>query len=273
MSLPTIAMFWEGAPLGLVERLCIASFVAVGHPVVMFSYSRLEGLPAGVEEASAGDILPEPGAIVRHGRTGSPAPHSDRFRYQLLARHDGLVWADTDAYCLRPFLPEQGYFFGRETEKVVASGVLALPASSPTLRALVAFCADEYAVPEWMPPRHVAIMRDRVAAGDPMHVSEMPWGAWGPKALSHFLHRHDEFRHALPPHVLYPVPFEDRRVYFRDAWKTWKRVKDDTVSIHFYGRRVRERLWNRFDGVPPAGSVLAELCEKHGIVPDSGRPA
>ena len=30
-----------------------------------------------------------------------------------------------------------GYFFGRETDKIVASGVMALPAGSPTLRSLV----------------------------------------------------------------------------------------------------------------------------------------
>jgi len=267
MSLPTIAMFWDGPPLGFIERLCSKSFVDAGHPVVMFSYGKLDGLPNGIETAPASDILPDPKSIVRHERTGSPAPHSDKFRYHLLAKNDGLLWADTDAYCLKPFVPTDGYFFGRETEKVVASGVMALPAQSPTLGALIEFCEDEYAIPPWMMPRHRQEMEERAEAGDPMHVSEMPWGAWGPKALSHYLRKHDEFRHALPPHVLYPVPFEDRRIYFREAWKTWKRVQEDTVSIHFYGRRVRERLWNRFKGTPPEGSVLAELAERHGVAP------
>jgi hypothetical protein len=98
-----------------------------------------------------------------------------------------------------------------------------------------------------------------------MHVSEMPWGAWGPRALSHFLHRHDEFRHALAPHVLYPVSFADRRLYFLNARRVWQLVQEDTVSIHFYGRRCRTRLARRHDGVPPQGSILAELAERHGV--------
>jgi len=265
MTLATIAMFWDGPPLGFIERLCVQSFVDAGHPVVMFSYGRVEGLPPGVETAPASDILPNPKTMIRHARTGSPAPYSDKFRYHLLARHDGLVWSDTDAYCLRPFEPKDGYFFGRESDNVVANGVLALPASSPTLGSLIAVCDDEYAIPAWIRPRHRAEIERRAAEGDPMHVSEMPWGVWGPRALSHFLHAHDEFRHALPPHVLYPVPFGDRRLYFRNAKMTWRRVREDTVSIHFYGRRCRARLRLVHDDVPPEGSILAELAARHGV--------
>jgi len=265
MTLATIAMFWDGPPPGFIERLCVQSFVDAGHPVVMFSYGRVEGLPAGVEAAPASDILPHPDTMIRHERTGSPAPYSDKFRYHLLARHDGIVWADTDAYCLRPFEPTDGYFFGRESDDVVANGVLALPAASPTLRSLVAFCDDEYAIPVWMRRKHLAEIRRRAAAGDPMHVSEMPWGAWGPRALSHFLQQHDEFRHALPPHVLYPVSFGDRRFYFLNARRVWQYVQADTVSIHFYGRRCRARLDRVHHGVPPEGSILAELAARHGV--------
>ena len=265
MSLPTIAMFWDGPPLGFIERLCVQSFVDAGHAVVMFSCAPVAGLPAGVEAAPASDILPNPAAMIRHGRTGSPAPYADKFRYHLLTRHDGILWADTDAYCLRPFEPRAGYFFGRESDDVVANGVLALPAASPTLRALIAFCDDEYAIPVWMGRRHLAGIERRAAAGEAMHVSEMPWGVWGPRALSHFLHEHDEFRHALPPHVLYPVPFAERRLYFLNARRVWARVQADTVSIHFYGRRCRDRLARRHDGVPPPGSILEELGARHGV--------
>jgi len=269
MTLATIGMFWDGPPLGFIERLCVTSFIDAGHPVVVFSYGKVEGLPEGVEAAPASDILPDPETMIRHERTGSPAPYSDKFRYHLLARHDGMIWADTDAYCLRPFEPRDGYFFGRETDNVVASGVMALPATSPTLQSLIGFCDDEYAVPRWMRPVHLVEIERRAAAGDPMHVSEMPWGVWGPKALSYFLFEHDEFRHALPPHVLYPVSFADRRLYFRKSAMTWRHVREDTVSIHFYGRRCRQFLKLKYDGVPPSHSILAELAAKHGVEPVS----
>jgi hypothetical protein len=265
MSLPTIAMFWDGPPLGFIEQLCVTSFVDAGHPVVMFSYGGVENLPAGVQAASATDILPHPDTMLRHERTGSPAPYSDKFRYHLLAKNDGIIWADTDAYCLRPFEPKNGYFFGRENERVVANGVMALPAQSKTLTDLIAFCEDEYNVPLWLRRAQLKTINERAASGDPMHVSEMPWGVWGPKALSYYLHRNDEFQHSLAPHVLYPVPFEDRRHYFRRADLTWRRVKEDTVSIHFYGRRCRSFLNNRFNGIPPENSVLGELAMKHDV--------
>lgn len=265
MTLPTIAMFWDGPPPGLIERLCITSFLEIGHPVVVFSYKGLEGLPDGAEAAPATDILPDPDNIVRHERTGSPAIHADKFRYHLLTTHPGIIWADTDIYCLKPFEPKDGYLFGLETEKVVCNAVMALPPSSQTLTDLIDFCEDEYAIPPWMMPRHKQEMRERAEADDPMHVSEMPWGAWGPKALTHYLQKNDEFQHALPEHVLYPVPFQDRRVFCRPARRTWKVVKDDTIALHFYGRRLRDHLQNKYDGIPPEDSLLGELTQKHGI--------
>ena len=267
MTLPTIVTFWDGPPFSLIERLCLSSFISVGHPVLLYSYAPVDGVPEGVETRPATDILPHPDQILRHERTGSAAIHADKFRYHLLRQMPGVIWADTDAYCLKPFLPQDGYFFGREHDTVVANGVLALPSDSPALSALIDFCEDEYAIPPWMMPKHKREMRARAEAGDPMHVSEMPWGAWGPKALSHFLHRSGEFDRSLAPHVLYPIPFKDRRIYFRPAWKAWKMVAEDSVSIHFYGRRVRDGLASRFGGIPPEGSILDELCQKHGVTP------
>lgn len=272
MNLPTIGMFWDGPPLGFIERLCITSFRDAGHPVVLFSYGKLDGVPHGIQTATATDILPNPDDIVRHELSGSPAPHADKFRYHLLAQNDGMIWSDTDAYCIKPFLPTDGYFFCRESDKVVANGVMAIPATSQTLKDLIAVCDDEYFIPTWLMPRRVAEMKERAEAGNPMHVSEMPWGAWGPKAFTHFLKKNDEFRRALEPHVLYPLLFEHRKIYFLSAWKTWRRVQDDTVSIHFFGRRVRARLWNRFNGVPPEGCVLDELGKKHGVKLDAAQP-
>jgi len=267
MTLSTIAMFWDGPPLGYIERLCTRSFVDAGHAVVMFSYSKVEGLPDGVERASASDILADPKTMIRHARTESPAPFADKFRYELLAKNDGVIWADTDAYCHKPFEPKDGYFFGRENDNTVANGVMAVPAISPTLKALKTLCSDEFAIPGWVHRADRAVMEQRIQDGNPMHISEMPWGAWGPKAFSHSLKEFGEFDRALEPHVLYPVSFRDRRLYFRSAHRTWAKVKEDTVSIHFYGRRCREFLRIRHDNIPPEGSVLADLGVKHGISP------
>ncbi|MEM8581964.1 MAG: hypothetical protein AAGF50_12280, partial [Pseudomonadota bacterium] len=161
MTLPTIAMFWDGPPLGFVERLCLASFRDIGHPVVLFSYNGTKGQPDGIEEAPASDILPDPEQILTHKRTGSASIHADKFRYHLLKSHPGIVWADTDIYCLKPFETQNGYLFGRETDTVVCNAVMALPSDSPTLQSLIDFCEDEYAIPPWMLRRQRKEMQNR----------------------------------------------------------------------------------------------------------------
>lgn len=274
-ALPEIASFWTGAPLSFTERLCLKSFVDQGHPTTLYSYHPIEGVPEGVTCADAAAILPEPDAMVVHPRTGSPAPFADRFRYHLLRKRPGIIWADTDAYCLRPFRPRRGYFFAYcdRKDSFVANGVMALPADSPALQLLIAFTSDEDLILPWLPRTQIVEARSRARAGDPMHVTEMPWGIWGPSALTWALQQTGEIRHALPTDVLYPVLYEDRRVYFRHARQTMQHVTKRTASIHFYGRRVRTRLIDNHDDLPPANTILHRLGHRHGLLDPDPRHA
>lgn len=72
MSLATIAMFGDGPPLGfIIERLCMQSFVDAGHPLVMFSYDSVEGLPEGVERRQTNEkSMQHPIASGREIRDG-----------------------------------------------------------------------------------------------------------------------------------------------------------------------------------------------------------
>ncbi len=44
-------------------------------------------------------------------------------------------------------------------------------------------------------------------------------------------------------------------------------IRDDTFSIHFYGRRMRAFLLEIYDGIPPEESLIGRLVKKHGIDP------
>lgn len=265
--LPPVASFWTGAPLSFVERLCLKSFVDVGHEITLYSYEKIEGVPEGVKLANAADILPQPDTYTVHPRTGSPAPFADRFRYHLLRKRPGVIWADTDAYCLRPFTPKNGYYFSWEDDHQgsVSNGVLALPADSPALAELIAYTSDEYALLPWLPAKMLDEACRRTRDGDPMHVTEMPWAVWGPTAITHILRTTGEISHALERDVLYPVRYSDRRRFFRKARMAWEHITEDTQSIHLYGRRIRSRLAADYDGIPPRGTLLATLGERHGI--------
>jgi hypothetical protein len=261
-----VAALWIGGSLSWLEQLCLKSFVDAGQAIRLYTYEGVTNAPEGVELADAADILP-PAHVLRHARTGSPALHSDLFRYHLLAKCDRTIWADTDAYCVRPFATPSGHFHAWESGSGVNGGVLGLPADSETLRALLDFTADPFAIPSWYGPAYEAELRAKAAAGQPVHAGDMPWGVWGPHALTHFLKETGEIRYTLPRAALYPFAYHERNLMLRRGIDAGAYVTAETFSIHFYGRRMRARLVAREGGVPKPRSVLGQLLRKHAIDP------
>lgn len=266
MPLPTIAALWMEGPLSFLEQLCLRSFVDAGHRVVLYHYGPLENVPEGIERADAAAILPRT-EFLTHQRTGSPALHSDLFRYRMLERSRDTIWADTDAYCMRPFETATGHYYGWESDRHINGGVLGLPADSDTLRALLSFTADEFSIPTWYGEDYVRELEAKRDAGAPVHASEMPWGVWGPHAVTHFLHETGEARHALPQDVLYPFGFRDRGKMLKRNFDVSPWVTQHTCSVHLYGRRMRARLVEKEGGAPHPKSFLGQLLAKHGIDP------
>lgn len=261
-----IAALWIGGDLSFLEQLCLKSFVDAGHHVCLYGYEPVTNAPDGVELADAAQILPRTG-VLRHARTASPALHSDLFRYHLLARDDRTIWADTDAYCVRRFETADGHFHAWESDKTVNGGVLGLPPDSQTLARLLDFTADEFAIPVWYGPRYEAELRAARDSGQPVHAGEQPWGVWGPHALTHFLKETGEIAHSMPRAALYPFAYHERALMTRPGLDEADYVTDETFSIHLYGRRMRARLVDKFDGVPRPRSLIGRLLRKHGIDP------
>ncbi len=261
-----IGALWIGGTLSYLEQLCLVSFIDAGHHVRLYTYDGVENVPDGVEIADADDILPQTG-FLRHGRTGSPALHSDVFRYHLLAKEDRTIWADTDAYCVKPFTTPTGHFHAWESEHVVNGGVLGLPRNSETLRQLLDFTADEFSIPPWYRGRYIRRLQQSLDAGTPIPASAMPWGVWGPHAITHFLKVTGEVRFSLPSVALYPFSFRDRNMMVRHATNEADFITDETFSIHFYGRRMRRRLLACENGIPSSRSLIGRLLKKHNIDP------
>jgi hypothetical protein len=271
IGLPRIGMLWMEGPLSYLEQLCIVSFRDAGHEVVLYHYGPLENVPEGVELADAATVLPRDGDGLTHARTGSPALHSDLFRYRLLRKEPGMIWADTDAYCMMPFDTESGHFYGWESKHHVNGGVLGLPADCDTLAALLEFTSDIHSIPPWYPENLKQEYNEAAKAGTPVPAGDMPWGVWGPHAITHFLHDTGEVKHAFPQHVLYPFTFADRRLMLRRGFDASDYVRPDTMSIHFYGRRMRKRLVEAEGGTPKRWSLIGKLLKKHNVDP-AGAP-
>jgi hypothetical protein len=261
-----IAALWIGGDLSYLEQLCLKSFLDAGHHVRLYHYEPIGNAPEGVEMADANEILPQVN-FLRHGRTNSPALHSDLFRYHMLAKVDRTIWADTDAYCVKRFDTPNGHFHAWESETGINGGVLGLPQDSATLEGLLDFTADEYAIPEWYGEKYRRELEEKRDAGTPVHAGEMPWGVWGPHALTHFLKATGEVKHSMPRVALYPFHYADRRLMLKPGIPMEDYVTDETYSIHFYGRRMRSRIMQVYGGVPRPRSVVGMLLKRHGIDP------
>lgn len=261
-----IAMLWMRGNLSFLEQLCVQSFLDAGHHVVLYSYEPIGDVPNGVECRDASDIIPGETIIV-HERTGSPAPHADLFRYKLLEQSDRTIWADTDAYCAKPFQPLDGYFYGWESEHHVNIGVLGLPNDSQTLAALIEFTNDEFAIPPWESEKRQEKLRVDREQGLSVHVGAGTWGVWGPQAFTHFLQATGEISRALPQEVLYPYSFAKRRKMLVPNQDHSSVITDKTQSIHLYGRRLRKRMAEVDHGLPHPDSLVGSLLLKHKIDP------
>ncbi|MEM8776675.1 MAG: hypothetical protein AAGF53_16700 [Pseudomonadota bacterium] len=260
-----IGMLWVEGPLSYVEVLCAKSFVDAGHHVKLYHYEDVQNVPDGVELIHGSDVL-DIDNFISHDRTGSLALFSDVFRYHLLRQNERIIWADLDAYCVRPFETETGHFFGWESPHHINGGVLGLPSDSDALGLLLEMTTDEYGIPEWYPEEEKTRLKKMRDEGNPVHVGEMRWGVWGPHAVTHYLQKTGEAKYAFPIEGLYPVGFRKRRLLMRTRARDQvnEMITAGTFSVHFYGRRVREFL-SSIGGLPEPESWMDSTLQKHSV--------
>lgn len=95
-----------------MEILCLKSWSGHGHPVHLYTYDDISGLPAGVICMDAREIIPE-GPTIYDGPMPKTAtktafemmPFADRFRFTMLRLNGGL-WLDLDIILVRP-IPDE----------------------------------------------------------------------------------------------------------------------------------------------------------------------
>jgi hypothetical protein len=131
MDRSVIQTFW-GGPISDMEILCLKSWVGHGHPVHLYTYDDISGLPAGVITIDAGVIVPAdemflytgPAPVSHRPDAFSYMPFADLFRYRLL-RFNGGLWMDLDIILLQPIpdaLFEKDFFCS--SERTIQAGQL-----------------------------------------------------------------------------------------------------------------------------------------------------
>ncbi|MGD9919208.1 MAG: hypothetical protein AB7U46_14420 [Paenirhodobacter sp.] len=263
-----VGTLWIGGALSWMEQLCLKSFVDAGQKITLFSYDFIPNVPEGVIHRSGREII-DTDDFIKYERKDSFALFADWFRLHMIAQNPGMIWIDTDVYCWRPMDYDSDYVMGYELPDSdrVNNAVLGLPADSAILREMIAFTDDRFAIPPFLKPKLQEEYRAAAAAGSPVHVTQQPWGVWGPMMVTHFVRKLGLAAEVQPMEAFYPIPFPERTMMIRSAEKAEARMTEATTALHLWASNKRE-LGLRFNGIPAPGSFLDKLLKKHGIRPE-----
>ncbi|MBB5514838.1 hypothetical protein FHS89_000844 [Rubricella aquisinus] len=267
MSLPTIGSLWIGPRLSFLEVVVIRSYLDAGHPIVLFTLGPLENVPEGVELRDAREVFAPPYTDAQFAENHIfTAIYSDTFRLHMI-QDLGYIWADLDAYCVKPYDFESGYLLAYQNPRgSVANGILGLPPTSEALHLSLAMLLDPAPVLPFSRPgkqRRAARMK---RLGRPFGFENYNWGASGPRVLTHFLNETGEIIHAQPPSVFIPFETHHHMIVFDPDVPLDRIERPETYSVHLFGlTRVAAR--DQFNGVLPDGCYLDTICKRHGVDP------
>ena len=262
-----VGTLWIGGALSWMEILCLKSFVDAGQKITLFSYEDIPNVPEGVIRRDGREII-DTDNFMKYEKKDSFALFADLFRLHMIKACPGMIWIDTDVYCHAPMTYDSDYVFGFELPDSdrVNNAILGMPAQSALLEAMIAFTDDHYAIPEFVKPSLREAYQAAAAQGEPVHVSQQPWGVWGPMMVTHFVKKMGLLDKVQPMAAFYPVPFPERTRMIRKAKKVEDRFTPETTAVHLWASNKRE-LGLRFGGVPREDSYLAKILSRHGVDP------
>jgi hypothetical protein len=262
-----VGTLWIGGSLSWLEQLCLKSFVDRGQKITLFSYEDIPNVPEGVIRRDGREVL-DTDDFIKYEAKNSYALFADLFRLHMIKLNPGMIWIDTDVYCHRPMDYDDDYVMGFELpgEHRVNNAVLGLPADSLILNDMLSFTEDRYSIAPFLPKKKQKEYRAARDAGTPVHVSQQPWGVWGPMMVTHFVHAHGLADKVQPLDAFYPVTFRERTKFLRRASVAEGMVTDRTTALHLWASNKRE-MGKKHDGLPPKNSYLEMLVARHGIRP------
>jgi hypothetical protein len=239
--------FWSGPVLSAYEELSLASLVARGQRVLLYSYDPTLRVPQGVELVDANEILPGSHIheFIHPWGERTPALHSDLFRYEVLRRYGGWYF-DLDIVLLRDEPPQTDIYIGSEDETVINGAVMRFPAASEIMIA-----ASERA-------------RKLVGTGK--------WGAIGPEFITLLAREFGIVKLARPWPIAFPIrPTEAALLFLPEHRGELAERLAGADFLHFWHEIWRQVRIPKAYG-PPEGSFLDSLFRRFDIqVPREAR--
>lgn len=257
-----VNVLWVQGALSPIEQLSILSFQKAGHPVRLHAYEDVGNIPPGTEVVDAESTVPRPRMEeLRHARTGSYALSADFFRYAVQAQGAGF-WADLDMICIRP-IPTQNTVFGFENQNTLNGAILYLSKDLPIVAELIDLFRDNY-IPPWVSSRRAWKRRlMRWLPGYRIRPAILPWGTFGPAALTQLAIKHGLLDRAAPKPVFYPLSYEDAHKSFDPGFSFESIIQESTRTIHLWNERLVQSGLKKTK--PPHGSPLDKLFKEYGL--------
>jgi hypothetical protein len=250
-----INCFWFSGTLGDIEQICLLSMLKQGHRVRLFSYKPLQNVPSGIELADAREILPID-EFIFHRQTGSPSLGSNKIRYIIMNKGLG-VWLDADIILLKPLDQDSEYIFGWEDQYQINNAVLHFPPKSDIANDIVNFVSKRYPIPPFYDTntRHTLLKR-LLITGDPVDVQDLPWGVYGPQALTYFVKKHQLLPNVSKQGVFYPVHHSSAHALLSSKYDVTPLITTSTISVHLWNAKLRQP--SRIRPNNPPGKIIIE---------------
>ena len=256
-TIAEINCFWFGGPLGEVEQICLLSILKQGHRVRIFCYETTSSVPSGIELADAREILPRE-EFIFHRESGSPAIGASKFRYHMMKKGLG-VWLDTDVILIKPINLDDDYIFGWQSDELINNAVLFLPEAAAITDEICRFVDQKYPIPPFADPKVRAELERRAKLGSPVDAEDLPWGVYGPRALTYFVRKNNLLGFAKARQVFYPLHWSNAHVLFSADYDVQSMLTPITVAIHLWNYAARRPSKFRPDN--PVGKLfVAKDC-------------
>jgi len=262
-----VHMFWHGAALSRIERLCMASFIANGHPVHLHVYDEPAGVPRGVMMVDAENILPRR-YLFKHAASGSFAIFADWFRYRLLYEQGGL-WVDTDMVCLKTFDHQTQEIYAWQDERAINNAVLGLPRGHRLAEWMVRCCEHPNRILPYDPfkTRRRKLTR-KFLPGDGRKRTK--WGESGPSGLTLAAQHLDCAAQALPFWHFYPIHYLNWRAVFDTSLRENPNIVAGSYGLHLWNEMARQAPGFDRNAAFPRESLFERLCARYLRSDDSG---
>lgn len=258
--LPTIKALWVGAELSQIEQLALASFVACGHRIELFTYDAVKNVPSGVITRDGNDIIPRD-KVFRCVEKGSYGAFSDGFRYTLLHREGG-IWVDTDVVCLKPLDIDAELIFGKEEVGKFNCAVLGGSAGHPLFEFMLRQANainDPLPYDNWQQRRRK--FKRRMMGRD--HPKYLRWGEIGPLGVTRAIYHMSLENFAQPYTAFYPIHPKCWDAIFDDTYPDPSQFFPNTYAIHLWNEMLRSKSTINKNGPFPENSLIAALLRRY----------